>query len=210
MKGDRFLSLVFDDCPTSAFSACRKILDPVGVKSTFYVSGGFAGRLFNVADIAMAYERGHEIACHTFSHKRSSQLRLVELLDDIDRNREFLYSIVPGAKIESFAFPYGETSEDQVDALLNYFRTIRTGACGSNSKGARVLSCERLYSCLGGESRIAGMFGATESSWLILYTHDVQLSPSRFGCTEKLLKYACEMALENGWIVDSVSGVRNR
>lgn len=210
MLDKRFVSFAFDDCPTTAFVACRRILEPMGVRATFYIAGSFAGHLYSIEELALAHESGHEIACHTFSHRRSTGLTLNELQGDIARNRAFLESVVPLAKIQSFAFPYGDASEHYISSLLIDFTTIRTGARGSNSRGARVLRCEKLYSRLGGPSRIEHILETTDASWVVLYTHDVQPSPSPFGCTPQLLESACNIALKNGSIVDSVSGVFNR
>src|SRR6476620_11188884 len=82
-------TISFDDFPRSAWTVGGRILESHGIRGTYFVSAAFSpDRLRNGAaygitpgvtyyelgDLAAAYERGHEIGCHTFDHIRAPEL----------------------------------------------------------------------------------------------------------------------------------------
>jgi len=68
------VSFSFDDFPKSALATGGAILEKYGVRGTYYAAVGLAGTTGNVGPIAdraemrEAHQRGHELACHTYSH----------------------------------------------------------------------------------------------------------------------------------------------
>src|ERR1700760_4894159 len=69
------VTFTFDDIPKSAATTGARILEDHGARGTFYVSGGLVGTASSNWAVAEArnlvdlHNRGHEIGCHTFSHK---------------------------------------------------------------------------------------------------------------------------------------------
>lgn len=46
--------------------------------------------------------------------------------------------------------------------------------------------------------------------WLIFYSHDVELQPSKFGCTPELLTYCIQQAVKMGYAIETVKQVAAR
>ena len=85
------VSFTFDDTPGSAAAVGAPILDTHNARATFYVAGGLVDKWsghwdgISVDEIVKLHRQGHEIACHTFSHTRTTDLdaaarRNVEIL----------------------------------------------------------------------------------------------------------------------------------
>src|SRR5215471_13969518 len=98
-------TISFDDFPRSAWTVGGQILESYGVRGTYFVSAAFSpDRLrrepahgitpgvtyYELDDLAAAYERGHEIGCHTFDHIRAPELTNSALEESIARNAEFV------------------------------------------------------------------------------------------------------------------------
>lgn len=64
--GDKVIYLTFDDGPGPYTAKLLDILDKYGVKVTFFVTGQFP-KYYDM--IGEAYDRGHTIAMHTFTHR---------------------------------------------------------------------------------------------------------------------------------------------
>src|SRR3954463_9048211 len=90
------VSFTFDDVPKSAATAGAAILEAHGVHGTFYVIGsqvGTSSPLWDLVDgeaIVALHRHGHEIPCHTFSHKRACDIDAETLSTEIGRNQQYL------------------------------------------------------------------------------------------------------------------------
>src|SRR3954466_1234050 len=71
------VSFTFDDIPRSAATMGAKLLEAHEARGTFYVSGGLVGTksadwtVVAAEDVVDLHRNGHEIGCHTLSHKRA-------------------------------------------------------------------------------------------------------------------------------------------
>jgi peptidoglycan/xylan/chitin deacetylase (PgdA/CDA1 family) len=201
------VSFTFDDFPSSSCTNGSRILDDFGVAGTFYAAGSLCARTvdqiryFNLDDLRHLAIRGHEIGCHTFSHRRVSFLLNNQIQDEIRRNAEFLAA--NGAVfIKSFAYPFGDISPRSKQVLSAYFASCRSIQSGLNAGNIdlgqlravalydRVIDPGRLSAIIEGAIRI--------KAWLIFYTHDVQENPSPYGCSPKLLREAVAYAFKAG------------
>lgn len=72
-------------------------------KATFFVVGEVA-RQFPQA-IRALHDAGHELACHTDSHRRLDEMRPESLRDDLARNRDAILAAAPAARITGFRAP---------------------------------------------------------------------------------------------------------
>src|ERR1700742_3510772 len=96
------VSFTFDDIPKSAATTGAEILERHGVRGTFYVSGDLLGKkssphweAADAPDIAGLHRKGHEIGCHTFSHRRTCDLDAASLAAEIEQNRRYLHALDP-------------------------------------------------------------------------------------------------------------------
>ena len=84
-------------------------------------------------DIIALHRRGHEIGCHTFSHKRACDLDAATMSSEIALNRDYFRSLDPGIEIASFAYPFGYGSLMRKPQLGTEFQTCRSIVPGVNS-----------------------------------------------------------------------------
>jgi peptidoglycan/xylan/chitin deacetylase (PgdA/CDA1 family) len=74
------VSFTFDDIPLSAATVGAPMLEGYGGRGTFYIAGGLVSQPNNGDNgidpdgIVKLRRSGHEIACHTFSHQRATDL----------------------------------------------------------------------------------------------------------------------------------------
>jgi peptidoglycan/xylan/chitin deacetylase (PgdA/CDA1 family) len=125
------VSFTFDDAPLSAVTTGADMLEEFGARGTYYVSGGlvdtWSGNWTNAgaADIVRLHRKGHEIACHTYSHTRPTDVGAAAMAAEIERNRRYLHGLDASIRIESFAFPFGTGSLLRKHQLGSAFRSSR-------------------------------------------------------------------------------------
>ncbi len=198
------VSFTFDDAPVSAATTGAALLEEYGARGTFYVAGGLADTwsghwtAIGADNIVGLHRRGHEIACHTFSHKRATDLSATAMADEVERNRRYLLGLDPSIRIENFAYPYGLGSVSRKGQLGKLFRSSRGIFPGINSGTVdlQYLHAMPLIERQIDRDGIERAFdAATETNgWLIFYSHDVAAEPSPYGCSPALLRQALEAA----------------
>jgi peptidoglycan/xylan/chitin deacetylase (PgdA/CDA1 family) len=198
------VSFTFDDVPKSAATVGAPILEQHDVHGTFYVIGSQVGTssplwdMVDGEDVVALHRRGHEIACHTFSHKRACDLDAETLNAEIKRNQDFLRTLDPSIKIENFAYPFGYGSFVRKRQLKTVFKSCRSIVPGVNS-GTVDLQFLRAMPLIDWRIEREGIARAldearTRNGWLIFYSHDVADAPSPYGCSPALLHEALEAA----------------
>jgi peptidoglycan/xylan/chitin deacetylase (PgdA/CDA1 family) len=199
------VSFTFDDIPKSAATTGATILEAHGARGTFYVSGSLVGTTSSsnwVAvegeDVVALHGKGHEIGCHTFSHKRACDLEPDSLAVEIARNRGYLGSLDPSITTENFAYPFGYGSFACKRQLKTAFRSCRSIVPGVNSGSVdlqflRAMPLiDRCIDCDGIERAFDD--AQTNNGWLIFYSHDVAEEPSPYGCSPALMTHALKAA----------------
>jgi peptidoglycan/xylan/chitin deacetylase (PgdA/CDA1 family) len=198
------VSFTFDDAPVSAATTGAAMLEEFDARGTFYVAGSLAGTRSDKWTTAGAdhivdlHRRGHEIACHTFSHKRATELNAATMAAEIAKNRRYLLALDASIRIENFAYPYGAGSVLRKGQLGKAFRSSRGILPGIN-RGTVDLQYLRAMPLIDELIDHDGIDRALDEAidsngWLIFYSHDVEPEPSPFGCSPSLLRYALEAA----------------
>jgi peptidoglycan/xylan/chitin deacetylase (PgdA/CDA1 family) len=199
------VSFTFDDFPKSAIDAGGAILEKHGVRGTYYVSLGLAGKDGNqgpIAELALIREthrRGHELACHTYSHLDCSRAPAAAIIEDLRRNSEGFADLL-GVAPSNFAYPYGRYGLSAKRLLAPRFASCR-GIVGGSNHGAVDLAdlCgTAIYAPQYDQRALCRLIDRNREAggWLIFYTHDVGADPSTYGCTphqlERIVAYAAE------------------
>jgi peptidoglycan/xylan/chitin deacetylase (PgdA/CDA1 family) len=198
------VSFTFDDVPKSAATVGAAILEAHDAHGTFYVIGSQVGTssplwdMVDGEDVVALHRGGHEIACHTFSHKRACDLDAETLSAEIERNQRYLRSLDASIRIENFAYPFGYGSFVRKRQLKTVFKSCRSIVPGVNS-GSVDLQFLRAMPLIDRRIDRDGIERAfdeaqTANGWLIFYTHDVADQPSPYGCSTALLNEAMEAA----------------
>jgi peptidoglycan/xylan/chitin deacetylase (PgdA/CDA1 family) len=199
------VSFTFDDIPKSAATTGAAILEAHGARGTFYVSGSLVGTTSSSnwaavegEDVVALHGKGHEIGCHTFSHKRACDLEPDSLAVEIERNRGYLGSLDPSIKTENFAYPFGYGSFACKRQLKTAFRSCRSIVPGVNSGSVdlQFLRAMPLIDRCIDRDGIERAFddAQTNNGWLIFYSHDVAEEPSPYGCSPALMTHALKVA----------------
>jgi peptidoglycan/xylan/chitin deacetylase (PgdA/CDA1 family) len=198
------VSFTFDDVPLSAATVGAPMLEDFGGRGTFYLSGGLVSQPsghwegLDADGIVALHDKGHEIACHTFSHRRTTELDAASMAAEIARNQQYFQKLDASIRLENFAYPYGLASVSLKGQLKAAFRSSRGILPGVNSGtiDLQFLRATPLINQDIGEEEIDRVFdeALSTSGWLIFYGHDVTATPSPYGCTPALLRHALEAA----------------
>jgi peptidoglycan/xylan/chitin deacetylase (PgdA/CDA1 family) len=198
------VTFTFDDVPKSAATNGAAILEQYGATGTYYVIGAQVGTssplwdMVDGEDIVDLHRRGHEIACHTFSHKRACDLDAEALRAEIEHNQHYLRSLDPSIQVENFAYPFGYGSFVRKRQLKAVFKSCRSIVPGVNSGSVdlQFLRAMPLIDRRIDRDAIERAFDEAQNTngWLIFYTHDVAGEPSPYGCSPWLLHAALEAA----------------
>jgi len=205
------ISFSFDDCPKSAFTNGLPILEAEGWHATIYIALGLCemtnhlGLHVSEADVVEVYNRGHEIADHTYSHLSSEAVELNTYMADIERNQLALKRLGI-SQSRHFAYPYGHVSPPLKKALQTRFETLRGVVTSSTAtQDANLMWATRLYS----DNSIGLALEKIKQAkltpqWLHLFTHDVRDTPSKFGCSPGDLQIIVNAVKESGLPVMTV------
>jgi len=210
------VSFTFDDVPKSAATTGARLLSEYGARGTYYVAGGlvdqWSGNWTGLAadDIVRLHQEGHEIACHTFSHLRTTDLNAAAIAAETEKNRRYLVALDSSIRIENFAYPFGIASVSRKGQLRKIFRSSRGILPGINSgtvdlQFLRAMPLTEQHIDREGIER-AFDEAVASNGWLIFYGHDVEDTPSPYGCSPQLLRHALDAAARRNMPALSVAG----
>lgn len=202
------VSFTFDDFPRSALSEGGRRLAERGWAGTYFTAGGFCGRrvdgldYFDRDDLVEAAEAGHEIGCHTFGHLRLPDTPAVEIEADLQRNAEFVGEVLPGHRLSSFAYPYGDLDLGKKALIARRFpvcRGIWPGINAGRMDFAQLKAVPLERRSLDGLDVESWLDQAQAArGWLIFFTHDVSDDPSPYGCTRKAFDAVADAVARRG------------
>jgi peptidoglycan/xylan/chitin deacetylase (PgdA/CDA1 family) len=202
------ISFTFDDFPRSALLAGGSILGRFGLAGTYYASLGImgdetlSGQIFVERDLTTLIEQGHELGCHTFSHRDSWDTDTAEFENAIIENRAALRRLLPDAEFKSFSYPISPPRPMTKAMVANYFsccraggQTLNVGEADLNQLSAYFLEKSRnvaqeVKHLIDRNRRVRG--------WLIFATHDISDHPTPFGCTPDFFEQVVEYAASSG------------
>jgi peptidoglycan/xylan/chitin deacetylase (PgdA/CDA1 family) len=207
------VSFTFDDAPVSAVEHGAALLERRGWRGTFYISAGLAGADGPMGSYAARQhwrglaEAGHEIGCHTFSHRDLGQASADQTQDELRRNQSALEACGLPAP-STFAYPYGDVAGPAKRVLGRRYdlnRALHPGLVerGSDLNQAPAVAVEGP----GGEARGAAWLRRAKArgAWLILCTHDVRPDASGWGVTPAALDRLMQQAEREGFEVVTVA-----
>lgn len=110
---EKVIALTFDDGPHRKYTAdILDILKKYNANATFFVVGEHAEK--NPVLLRRMLDEGHEIANHTYTHKR--KMRTSELIAEIRKTHETIYSIT-GERTKLFRPVEGAYTDEHVEAV---------------------------------------------------------------------------------------------
>ncbi|GLB40769.1 putative carbohydrate esterase family 4 protein [Lyophyllum shimeji] len=121
-------ALTFDDGPSVYLQELSDTLVAAGVKATFFVNGQNYDCIYNSGPaqrLKHAYDAGHQVASHTWSHAHLTQLGKDQLDAEFGRTEEAIHRIT-GAAPAFTRPPYGEYNALVLDVAAAHRQTLVT------------------------------------------------------------------------------------
>ncbi|CAE6343028.1 unnamed protein product [Rhizoctonia solani] len=122
------VAITFDDGPYTWTRTIVDKLDAAGAKATFFVNGNNFGSIYsgdNPSNLKYAYEQGHQIASHTWSHPHLPSLSESQTRDEFTKINTAIQEIT-GAVPAFIRPPYGEYSDTTQIVAAGLGQTIVT------------------------------------------------------------------------------------
>ena len=202
------VSFTFDDFPRSALTEAGSILRSHGYLGTYYTSFGLmgsrapTGQIFSEEDLPEFVRQGHELGCHTYHHCHSWDSAPVEFEASIRRNQQALRKLLPGERFHSFSYPISGPRPKTKQLVARHYQMARGGGQTFNS-GSADLSFLKAFFIEQSRDNLDAIKHTVDAAvaangWLIFATHDVEPTPTRFGCTPALFKHVVEYVSGSG------------
>ncbi len=116
--GEKAIALTFDDGPSDYTEELLDGLDEYGARVSFFVIGSKAEK--NPEIVKRAYDEGHLVGNHTYSHIDFYKSSLTEIEEDIAKGEEVIKGII-GKKPLFLRAPYGNVNFIQLKQLDCFF-----------------------------------------------------------------------------------------
>ncbi|KAI8885611.1 carbohydrate esterase family 4 protein, partial [Backusella circina FSU 941] len=107
-------SLTFDDGPSNFTTKLLDYLDEADIKATFCVMGSNVEKYPEI--VKRAFDSGHQIASHTYSHPHLMSLTNEEIIYEVRATEKAIEKVI-GVKPTYLRPPYGE-ADQRVKAIL--------------------------------------------------------------------------------------------
>jgi peptidoglycan/xylan/chitin deacetylase (PgdA/CDA1 family) len=214
------VTLTFDDHDVDGWFSVRDIYLEYGAKVTFFLDEFHNLTPQEINKLKSMEEDGHEIGCHTYSHKGIGR----DYNYDTSRIDEYLQSqIIPalnnmknaGFNPTSLAYPYGEHEDSFDTAVRDYFPNLRITASDSSRTLSQLDEIYhkrgKYYNLLAGdgidnsydneidEIRDALLKARKEGEIITLYAHQVLYNSSNpYAISPEKLEMIVEIAKNLG------------
>ncbi|KAB5592931.1 hypothetical protein CTheo_3642 [Ceratobasidium theobromae] len=122
------VALTFDDGPYTWTTNLVDLLEENGVNGTFFFNGNNFGCIYdeaNVARVKYVYDKGHQVASHTWAHKNLPDLSGDELLSEFTRIDDAIQKIT-GAVPAFIRPPYGAYDDEVLEVAGSVGQTVVT------------------------------------------------------------------------------------
>ncbi|KAF8693892.1 Polysaccharide deacetylase, partial [Rhizoctonia solani] len=120
------VALTFDDGPYTWTNELVDLLDENGAKGTFFFNGANFGCIYDDANakrVKYVYDKGHQVASHTWRHERLSTLSGDELLSEFSKTDDAIKKIT-GAVPAFVRPPFGDYDDDVLEVAASRGQTV--------------------------------------------------------------------------------------
>ena len=204
------ISISFDDFPKSVMETALPMLDSYDWKATFYVAAGLEnitnhlGLHYSRDDLQKLQAENHEIGCHTYHHLNVAELSANRVNEQISSNEKAMKALGHHVKMDTFAYPFGETSINRKKQLAESFASLRGIMPGIHYDKVDLNQVKSVPIYTG--PSLTNTFNYIKSlekkpGWLTLFTHDIRENPSEWGCTPDDFERVLHAIHQSGAIV---------
>lgn len=194
------VSLTYDDGLLSQVTYAAPVLDRLGLKATFFLSGS------NLAAFAPLAKNGHELASHTLKHPCNPVLATLSLDDmsaELDAGQAAVAALGVAGKL-TFAYPCGQTNVQNGESYLPLVKERFRAARGVAGVVAEPASLDMFNvpawfppSSSDGDDVVAFIQRAEQShGWAVIGVHGVSAAGEYLQLSQpahdKILTYLAE------------------
>lgn len=135
-KQRAIVSLTFDDGWVTAYAYLVNQMDKRGIKGTHFIITEYMDKVGYTADyigskkVKELLANGHEVGSHTLLHDDMSKVTPEVLNENLELSKIRLENL--GAKVVSFAWPYGFFLPEQAERAHQTYNLVRTVQAGIN------------------------------------------------------------------------------
>ncbi|KAG8686469.1 Carbohydrate esterase 4 protein, partial [Ceratobasidium sp. 395] len=142
------VALTFDDGPWSYLNIIADTLSNAGAKGTFFFNGNNWGCIYDknlASKVKYAYDKGHQVASHTWSHADLTTLSTDDLNSEMSKVENALKKIA-GVKPAFMRPPYGNYNDNVVTVAGQRGQDLVIWDLDTeDSLGATVATSEKYY-----------------------------------------------------------------
>jgi len=149
------VAITFDDGPYQWTSALIDSLNAAGVKATFFMCGKLYGCIYDYADVVKkAYNAGHQVASHTWSHQDLTGQSASGLQNEISKV-ETAFKKILGIKPKWIRPPMGAQNANVLNSLKSLrYKVVTWNLDSQDWNGASVSQSQAKFTSLGNDPRI--------------------------------------------------------
>lgn len=135
-KQRALVSLTFDDGWVTAYAYLVNQMDKRGIKGTHFIiteymdKPGYTADYIGAKKVKELLANGHEVGSHTLLHDDMSKVSPEVLNENLELSKARLENL--GAKVVSFAWPYGFFLPEQAERAHKTYNLVRTVQAGIN------------------------------------------------------------------------------
>lgn len=135
-------ALTFDDGPSPETERLLGYLDDADIKATFFIQGDKLANPAWAAQTKIAYEKGHQIASHTFSHPSLNKLTVAQIQNQMDTNAKLLKDLL-GVTPHYMRPPFGDCNAQCADFMKQNQYAVIQWSVDSNDWQYHKLKAQR-------------------------------------------------------------------
>ncbi|TFK43956.1 hypothetical protein BDQ12DRAFT_731910 [Crucibulum laeve] len=149
------VAITFDDGPYQWTSALIDSLNAAGVKATFFMCGKLYGCIYDYASVVQkAYNSGHQVAAHTWSHPDLTTLSAADVTTQLTR-LETAFKKILGVKPKWMRPPYGATNAATLSTLKGLgYKAVTWNLDSGDWNGNSLAQSQALFNKLGSDPKI--------------------------------------------------------
>jgi len=189
------VTLSFDDGWRSIYENAFPILQQSSIAATHYIISGYLDNsqyphYMNLGQVRELERAGHEIGCHTVSHRHLLQEPVSLVESEVFLSKAFLSG--RGFQVTTFAYPYGEYDDRVLDVVRRAgFSGARGVGRGYNdgSTDKLLLNVQPVKSSTTAREVVGWIEKAVaDKTWLILMFHQVDYESREWSTTPEILR----------------------
>lgn len=144
---ERTMVVTVDDSEVNGYSVAAPILEQLGMRATFFVMPGYAGRTGSLTFGMMRklVARGHGIGNHTWGHRDLRGLTTTALFNQVEKAQRKLAEKL-GFRPRTFAYPYAVWDSRAINRVRNSgFELAFTAGPGAKLSSDATLLAPRIF-----------------------------------------------------------------